>query len=130
MSDNNNLRKRVPNLVQNMTELHSIEEARDIMDALCGWRLCRVNKDGDIVWMKSPLIQIANGIRRSILGNGKSCLPTGINLEVLENDYKLVLASLSMLYRLSSLPLIILINSWKMSTHRKKKGDQHIEKKT
>jgi hypothetical protein len=93
MSDNSS-RKKTHNLAD-MSKLASIEDANEIIDALVARDLCRPNIHGEIVLMKNPLIQMANGIRHSLKANGKSCLPADIDLRVLEDDKKLVLACLS-----------------------------------
>jgi hypothetical protein len=97
MSGNNNdsSRKKTHNLAD-ISKLASVEDAKDIIEALVEWDLCRPNIHGEIVLMKNPLVQMANGIRHSLKSNGKSCLPADINLRVLEDDEKLVLACLSM----------------------------------
>ncbi len=91
MSDNST---KVRNLVD-ISKLPSVEEAQEFIDSIVDWEFCRINKDGEIVRMKGPLVQMANGIRHSIKGN-KGSIPTDIDSLVLQNDEKLVLACLSM----------------------------------
>lgn len=96
MSNNSTPRKTPHNLVDT-SKLASDEEAQEFIRTIKSWVLCRTNVHGDVVTMKNPLVQMANGIRKSITANKGTTLPANFNPLMLTDDEKLVFACMSML---------------------------------